>query len=117
MNRFHLGVDIISVKRIEAAFEKNKEAFLKKFLTDKELTKISLKDARRIAGRWAAKEALFKAFSSAGLESTYKDFEIANGEKGEPLVHHRFTDWQVEISLSHEDDYAIAYCQIKKIQP
>ncbi len=117
MNRFHLGVDIVSVKRIESSLVTHKENFLSKFLTQLEIKALTPVRPERIASRWAAKEALYKAFSSAGVTASYKDFEIMTTDKGCPVVKHEFTDWHAEISLSHENEYAIAYCQIKKIQP
>ncbi|MCB0348868.1 MAG: holo-ACP synthase [Bdellovibrionales bacterium] len=115
MNRFHLGVDIVSVKRIEDSYASYQEKFLAKFLTENEINSLKI-TPQRLASRWAAKEALFKAFSSAGLTTTYRDFEIITSDTGCPRVKHLFKDWHAEISLSHENDYAIAYCQIKKIQ-
>lgn len=115
MKRFHLGVDIVAVKRIEEAHKSHDDSFLSKFLTNREIEHLDRK-SHKIASRWAAKEALYKAFSSAGITTSYKDFEIETTATGAPVVNHSFTDWEVAISLSHEKDHAIAFCQIQKIQ-
>jgi phosphopantetheine--protein transferase-like protein len=73
------------------------------------------------AGRWAAKEAVFKALSvpSKGAGASMKDIEILNSESG-PVV--KFSgDAQtaaggktVKVSISHSDSTVVAFAVTQK---
>lgn len=75
---------------------------------------------QHFAARFAAKEAIFKAMSDKledKYEITWTDVEILNDEKGRPQVHFlskKYETLQVDISLSHIKEYAIANCVIVK---
>jgi len=71
----------------------------------------------QLAGRWAAKEAVAKALGTGWRGFAYTDIEIRRLPSGAPSVYlHRQaaallsawgeTQWQ--LSLSHDQDYAIA---------
>ena len=78
------GVDITEVKRLRQAIEKWGEEFLNRVFTKEELEKakshVSL--YQHLAGRFAAKEAVFKALGDQGL--TWRDVQILNDEEGKP---------------------------------
>jgi len=98
-----IGVDIVDLHRIE----KNQEALAKKILTEKEYAVFSnfLNTKRKteyLGGRFAAKEAFFKAVSN---KVCFKSIEILNDESGKPYVNHS----NVHVSIAHENSYAIAY--------
>lgn len=97
-----IGVDIVDLHRIE----KNQEALAKKVLTEKEYTVFSNLNSRRktefLGGRFAAKEAFFKAVTN---EVSFKSIEILNDDSGKPYVNHP----NIHISLAHENKYVIAY--------
>ena len=73
---------------------------------------------QHFAARFAAKEAIFKAISNIlkdKYEITWKDVEILNDENGRPYVHflnNNYNIKQIDISISHLKEYAIANCII-----
>ena len=114
------GTDIIEVKRLKEAIEELDVKFLNKIYTPVEIE--YCKDKRNMkyqhfAARFAAKEAIFKAISvklKNKYEITWTDVEIYNDENGRPNVNFvknkpNEID-QIDISISHIKDYAIANC-------
>lgn len=116
------GIDIIEVNRIEESIEKLGDKFLNKIYTPSEIDYCNSKKQMKYqhyAARFAAKEAIFKAISEMlkdKYEITWTDVEIINDEKGKPQVHfvnEKYPDiQQIDISLSHLKEYAIANCII-----
>jgi len=114
------GIDIIEVGRIASSYEKFGERFLKRLLYDVEITYClsHKKPAPFIAARFAAKEAISKAFGTGiGASLGWQDMEIARKETGEPFVilHGKGKELfesrgakQLLISLSHTQNYAAA---------
>lgn len=112
------GVDIIEVERVKADIENIGERFLKRVFTDKEIKYCESKKVQKYqhyAGRFAAKEAAFKALSKC-LNDKYsvcwKDFEVVNDEQGRPQINllNVNTDEieNIDISISHCKLYAVA---------
>ncbi|MBU0548708.1 MAG: holo-ACP synthase [Candidatus Omnitrophica bacterium] len=104
------GVDIIEVKRIKGAVEKYGKIFLKRIFTDKELecVKQHNNSYQHMAGRFAAKEAVFKALGKATLN--FQDVEILNDSQGKPycsLINLK-NKVDIYISISHIKNYAVA---------
>ena len=116
------GTDIIEVNRIKESIEKLGEKFLNKIYTKKEieycLSKNNMK-YQHFAARFAAKEAIFKAISSLlknKYEITWTDVEVLNDENGRPYVHflnNNYNTEQIDISISHLKEYAIATCIVE----
>jgi holo-[acyl-carrier protein] synthase len=114
------GIDIIEVARIAASHEKFGERFLTRVLRPAEIAYcLSHKQpAPFIAARFAAKEAVSKAFGTGiGAHLGWQDIEVARKESGEPFVilHDgglRLFEVrgarQVHLSLSHTANYAAA---------
>ena len=110
------GTDIIEIRRIKDSIENKGKVFLDKIYTP---TEIDYCENRRnakyqhYAGRFAAKEAIFKAISET-LENkydiTWTDVEIINDEKGKPKVNFINSKYslQCDISISHCKEYATA---------
>lgn len=121
-----LGVDIIEVRRIENVYKKFGLKFLHKVLSNEEIKKIiSVNNYKlliqKIASRFAAKEAVIKSFSMAKKKPKFNDFEILKLESA-PFVKFKdkyknflTDDHQINISLSHENNYAIAFVTLSKI--
>lgn len=116
------GIDIIEVARVQDAIEDLGEKFLNKVFTPLEIEYCSGKNQmmyQHFAARFAAKEAIFKAISDLlndKYEITWTDVEILNDEKGKPYVHFVGKEYpaieQIDISLSHLKEYAVANCVI-----
>jgi holo-[acyl-carrier protein] synthase len=115
-----LGTDIVEVARIQASHAKLGEAFLTRILLANEIAYCQSyrNPAPQIAARFAAKEAVSKAFGT-GLSAalSWHDIEIAHEESGCPIVvlHGRGKALfaargakELLISLSHTEHYATA---------
>jgi len=114
------GIDIIEVFRIAASFEKFGERFLNRILKPAEIAyALSHKNpAPFLAARFAAKEAISKAFGTGiGQHLGWQDMEVGRKESGEPFVilHGgglRLLEQRggriVHLSLSHTAQYAAA---------
>ena len=112
------GTDIIEVKRIKEAIEKREYKFSHDIFTPKEIEYCERKEVPkyyRYAGRYAAKEAIFKAVSSLlgeGERISWQNAEVINDENGNPKIHFlgiQFDAIQdIDISISHCEEYAVA---------
>ena len=71
------------------------------------------------AGRFAAKEALKKALLSGKIVSniSLKNIEILNEDSGAPVViiHQSTKTVNIQLSISHSEDQAIAMAMIQRI--
>lgn len=111
------GTDIIEVVRIKESIEKLGNKFLNKVYTQNEIIYCESKNMSKYehyAARFAAKEAIFKAISPL-LENKFSidwtDIEILNDNEGRPyavLTKDNLKNINLDISLSHIKDYAIA---------
>lgn len=109
------GVDITEVRRLQKAVEKWGDAFLKRIFTDKELDNAKNRAGlyQHLAGRFAAKEAVFKALGDSELN--WKDVQILNDKEGKPLceiLNRSGKEIEVHISISHVKTYATAFAII-----
>src|SRR5258706_77390 len=83
------GIDIIEVARVKASHEKFGERFLKRILRPDEIAYcLSHRNpAPFLAARFAAKEAVSKAFGTGiGKQLGWQDMEVGRRESGEPFV-------------------------------
>src|SRR2546428_10991991 len=80
-----IGVDAVSVERIELAVKRSGTGFLTKVYTSAELAYCA-GNAERLAGRWAAKEAVIKCFDGTGICFTRKRIEGLPRPLGAPPV-------------------------------
>ncbi|MGD0208108.1 MAG: holo-ACP synthase [Verrucomicrobiota bacterium] len=115
-----IGIDIIEVARVQASHERFGERFLNRLLLADEIAYcLSHKNpAPFIAARFAAKEAISKAFGTGiGAQLGWRDMEIRRKESGEPFVvlhgngKKLFKSRRAKnllISLSHTANYAAA---------
>ncbi|MDD5097960.1 MAG: holo-ACP synthase, partial [Candidatus Omnitrophica bacterium] len=79
------GVDITEVRRIRLAVEKWGDDFLNRIFTQAELKNAKTKASfyQHLAGRFAAKEAIFKAAGDNQL--SWQDIQIDNDKEGKPV--------------------------------
>src|SRR5712692_556594 len=115
-----IGIDIIEVERIQSSFEKFGERFLKRILHPNEITYClsHRQPAPFLAARFAAKEAISKAFGTGiGKHLGWQDMEVGRKESGEPFVILHGGGLEllkqrgaraVHLSLSHTESYAAA---------
>lgn len=116
------GIDVIEVNRVQDSIERMGEKFLDRVFTQKEIAYCNTKKGMRyqhFAARFAGKEAIFKAISSL-LKDKYEigwtDVEILDDERGRPVVYflkeNRYGIEQIDISLSHLKEVAVASCVV-----
>lgn len=120
MSVLGIGVDLVENARIEHSLERFRERFLNRVFTAGEIEySRSMKfPARHLAARFAAKEAMSKAFGTGiGKTMGWKDIDVRRKESGEPyvileggakqLAEERRVS-KISISLSHTEHYAMA---------
>ena len=114
-----IGVDLVKISRVEKAVSSH-PGFLERVFTPKEREYCERQKypAQHYAARFAAKEAVLKAFGTgmtAGMKWT--DIEVLHGEGGGPIVNifgaaKDLSDLkgvkQVMLSYSHDEGYAVA---------
>lgn len=115
-----VGIDIIEVSRIQASYEKFGERFLKRILREHEIEYCLMhrNPAPHLAARFAAKEAVSKAFGTGiGSQLGWQDIEVRNESNGRPYIVLYGSGKEllekrgarlVHISLSHTQNYAVA---------
>ena len=114
------GIDIIEVSRIASSHEKFGERFVNRILRPAEIAYcLSHKSpAPFLAARFAAKEAISKAFGTGiGKQLGWQDLEVGRKESGEPFVilHDGALKLlaerggrRIHLTLSHTQTYAAA---------
>ena len=117
---FGIGTDIVEVDRIREFSNKFGEKFLNRILlpTEQKYCLNYIDPAPYIAGRFAAKEAIAKAFGfGIGEKIGWHDMEIVREESGKPnvqlhgkaqLLMDKIGTKKVQITLSHTNKHATA---------
>ncbi len=111
------GVDITEVRRIRQAIQKWGDDFLSRVFTETELENANTRVSfyQHLAGRFAAKEAVFKAMGDSKL--SWQDIQVYNNHEGKPIcqfLNGKYKDINVYISISHVKTYAVANALITK---
>ena len=120
MNVLGIGVDLVECARIQHSLDRFGEKFLRRVFTDGEIEySMSMKfPARHLAARFAAKEAVSKAFGTGiGKAMGWRNIDIRKKSSGEPFLV--FTEGAEKlakergvtsalITLSHTDHHAMA---------
>lgn len=124
-----VGIDLIEVSRIRTSFEKFGDRFLRRILVDGEIAYcLSHRDpAPFLAARFAAKEAVSKAFGTGiGAELGWQDIEVCRHASGQPYVKlhgkgeslfGRRGGQALHLSLSHTADHATAMAVLEGGMP
>jgi holo-[acyl-carrier protein] synthase len=120
MSVLGIGVDLVECARIEHSLERFGDRFLRRVFTDGEIEySMSMKfPARHLAARFAAKEAVSKAFGTGiGKAMGWRDIDVRKKPSGEPflllaggaekLAKERSVK-NALITLSHSDQHAVA---------
>jgi holo-[acyl-carrier protein] synthase len=114
------GLDLVEVARIAALAEKHGDRFLKRVFTAAEIEYSMPRAARyqHLAGRFAAKEAVFKALGTGwGQGVGWKLVEVVPDEGGRPEVRlsgaaadrlGSMGGRRVHLSITHTDGLAAA---------
>jgi holo-[acyl-carrier protein] synthase len=89
MSILGIGIDLVDCARIDHSIERFGDRFLKRVFTEGEIAySQSMKlPARHLAARFAAKEALSKAFGTGiGKSMGWRDLDVQKKASGEPFV-------------------------------
>ncbi len=121
MEIYGIGTDIIEISRIKNAIN-NTALFKSKVYTKKEIEYIEKKrnPYASYTGRFAAKEAVSKAFGTGVYGFSLRDIEILNDELGKPYVtlygkiKELAKNLKIQISISHSREYAVSTVIIYK---
>ena len=125
MRLFGIGTDIIKVNRIKKSL--NKKHFLKRIFNKKEISKCKKTKYMYncFAKRFAAKEAFSKALGTGVSKGiSFNEITVLNEKNGKPFI--KLTDktkkivdkklknkkYKISLSLTDEDDYAVAFVTI-----
>ena len=105
-----IGCDIVDLSRLDI----NNDSLALKILTAKECeifkNKKTFKQKKEfLGGRFAGKEAFFKAIGIEKGLNSFQDIEILNDINGKPYLNYS----KSFISLAHENNYAVAYVVIE----
>ncbi len=115
-----MGIDLVQVSRVHSSLERFGDHFLRRVFTPGEIayaTSAPALVAARLAARFAAKEAAVKALDLVERGVGWREIEVGRTPSGAPtlLLHGaakacaRDAGVQsLDVSLSHEGDYATA---------
>ncbi|HEX8679986.1 MAG TPA: holo-ACP synthase [Chthoniobacterales bacterium] len=127
MSVLGVGIDIVENARVEHSLERFGERFVRRVFTDGEIEYCqSMKyPARHFAARFAAKEAVSKAFGTGiGKSMGWRDIDVHRHPSGQPFVvldggAKQLAELRgvtsVWISLSHTDHHAAATVVIESL--
>ncbi len=120
MSVLGIGVDLVECARIQRSIDRFGDRFLHRVFTDGEIEySMSMKfPARHLAARFAAKEAVSKAFGTGiGKAMGWRNIDIRKRPSGEPFLVFSGPAQQLAvargvtsalITLSHTEHHAIA---------
>ncbi|MDA9815522.1 holo-ACP synthase [Alphaproteobacteria bacterium] len=126
-----IGTDLCDIRRIEKIRTRHQSSFDNKILTQREREELIHRSDKNayVAKRFAAKEAIYKAFQFTDQDKIgWQDAEILNsGNKGAPVVSlyanclNKFNQQlavaqtgAIHLSLTDEYPYVMAYVIIEK---
>ncbi|MEW4371307.1 holo-ACP synthase [Paenibacillus kandeliae] len=126
-----IGHDVLEIARVVALLEgKQKQRFLQRILTPAEQTLAEQRGPRLTeftAGRFAAKEAITKAFGCGiGKIISFTDIEILPNASGKPQVTLSPEAWQrldlqqdhntyhIHLSITHQPTLASAFAIVER---
>jgi holo-[acyl-carrier protein] synthase len=116
VTRHEVGIDLIDVDRIVAVLGRYPDRFRQRILTPSE-DRYCRGKAERIAGRWAAKEAVSKVLGLGVRGVGWREIEVLPNRAGQPQVHlqgrasaraEAMGLGEVTVSISHERRMAVA---------
>ena len=129
MSVLGIGVDLVECARIERSLDRFGEKFLNRVFTKGEIEySMSMKfPARHLAARFAAKEAVSKAFGTGiGKSMGWRDIDVHKKPSGEPfLVFAGGAEKLAKergvanalITLSHSEQHAVATIVLEGAAP
>ncbi len=114
------GIDLVDCPRIEQMIKRHGERFLKRVFTatEKAYARANKNGIDKLAGRFAAKEAILKLMGTGWRgKIAWTDIEIVNNPAGQPQVTltgevkklaEKFGIKHISVSITHTANFAIA---------
>jgi len=114
------GIDLVDFPRIEGMVKQHGERFMDRVFTPAEqaYAKANKNDVEKLAGRFAAKEAILKLMGTGWRgKIAWTDIEILNNPAGQPQVAlagevekiaNRLGIKHISVSITHTANFAIA---------
>lgn len=113
-----IGIDLVQMREI---YSGTLEHYKQLILTAEELKlceNIPSNDGQVmfVAGRYAAKEAIFKALRKYNKNLNYQDFSILSAKDGFTYVKTNYPlEGEIHLTMTHTDESALAYVVIEKL--
>ncbi len=120
-----IGIDIVDIGRIEELLSRYGDRFTQRVFTDAETSyaRRSVKPAERLAGRFAVKEAILKAFGTGKSQGIrWRDVETVRGPMGKPKVVlygnainylNKMSANTIHVTIAHDGGKAVAFVIIE----
>ena len=120
-----IGVDIVEVERVKDLLTRYRDRFVRRVFTDAEAryARGSVREAERLAGRFAVKEAVLKAFGTGKSQGMlWQDVETVRGPMGKPevilygkaLKHMKNMNGnRIHVGITHDGGKAVAFVIIE----
>lgn len=124
-----IGTDMVEIARIADALDRHGNRFRQRVLTEAERRVFGSVDAeaRWFAKRYAAKEAVAKAFGTGiGAQLSFQDIVVGREKSGRPMLSfqgngvalsRRFGVMRAHLSLTDEREFALAFVVLESDQP
>ncbi|GAC42218.1 holo-ACP synthase [Paenibacillus popilliae] len=127
---YGIGHDILELERVAHLLNGSSgERFLQRILTAGEREALAQREARRtewVAGRFAAKEAVVKAFGTGiGPMIGFRDIEVLSDSSGKPHACLSEAAWNriglsgsschIHVSISHQPSLASAQAIVERL--
>jgi holo-[acyl-carrier protein] synthase len=125
---FGIGIDVVENARIADSIRRHGNRFIEKIYqtAEADYCRSMIDPAPHFAARFAAKEAISKAFGTGFIgQFSWRDLEVRRKASGEPFVvlhggaaelAKRLRVTTVLISLSHSQEYSVANAILIKDQ-
>ena len=122
---FGSGTDLLELNRMRSGILREEDPFVRRTFTEKERKEAAGKDDPRLyfAGRFAAKEAVYKALRLSPELINLSEIEVLTESSGAPrvILHDRLRDYKnqqgirkVHVSLSYEKETVLAFAVAEK---
>jgi len=122
---FSIGLDLVELDRFEKALERSGERFRERIFTpaEREAAAALGRSLEFLAGRFAAKEAVFKCLGTGWAKGVrWKDLEILSLPSGAPVLTLSgkarevaallgITAWHISITHTHRTAAAVALAE------
>lgn len=111
--KYEIGLDAVDVKDFSKRIKRS--PLMIKNIFSREEIEYCKNNALKLAGKFAAKEALIKSLSNFSVPINWKSIVILNKPNGEPFIQlgkkltEKYKIKEIKVSISHNKMMAIAF--------